>query len=554
MTSDNPAILGIDLDITHVAAAELGDDGHARILPNADGEDVTPAYVHLFDADGVAVGDEARRMLAVDRTLVVEDVCIHLGAAGWHIEAFERAWTAQELVGLLLRKVREDVSELRNMPFRRALLAVPAWFDSARRQAAAEAAAIAEIDVASMVNQPIAAALGAGVHLLPLEGNVLMLDIGGRDTEIGLIEKRGEAISLRASSADFRTSVRSFEVRVRRHLLDAYREASGGALPNDPRLAQQIYDASRVVLSTLATRPMAATRLQSGGIAVPTQIDRPTLARVSDDLLATLDQCVDAFLAEADRSPDNLAAVVLVGCGARIPMIRDRLRARYRSRLHEVPDPDRAIARGAALLGALRHAPDHPGLRAPRRSLPARSATPRRASAAPPSSPDSRFKARLGLADGGTGATQDAPRTGSFQVQDATTQTLGLIALDRQRRERVVPLIREGTPLPCEFKGRFTYAYTGMTAVRVEITEGRGVLREDVQVIGIVELRGLPPRPVGTPIEIVYAYGANQVLKVDVVDVETGTRRRVDIAFRGGLSDDQIRSATRRANEIHRQR
>lgn len=555
MTRDPQAILGIDLDITSLSAAVLDNDGEPRVLPNADGEDVTPACIHIFDTDGVAVGDEARRMLAIDRTGVVEDVAMHLGEEGWFVEAFSRQWTAQELTGIIMRKLREDVSDLRNMEYGTALVAVPAWFDSARRRAVYEACAIGEIEVGSLVNQPIAGALGAGIHTRDIDGDILLIDVGNRDTEIGLIEKDGDSISLKASTVDFRACVRSFEVRLRRHLLEHYKQAAGGHIPDDPRLAQQIYDGARLILSTLTTRPQAATRLQAGGTAVSATVDRPTLARVADDLIRQLDGSLAGFLGETGRDPRELAAVALIGPGARIPLLRDRFQARFRERFHDSHDPERCIARGAALLGALRHTPDHPGLRAPRKSLPQGPAPGRRPPARSGGVPQAAnpFKARLGLADGGSPVERPASGSslGGFRVKDATTQTLGLIALDRQRRERVVPLIQEGTSLPCEVRGRFTYAYTGMTAVRVEVTEGRGVLREDVNVVGAVELRGLPPRPVGTPIEIIYSYDTDQVLKVDVIDIETGVRRRVDINFRGGMSEAEIKKATKRATEIH---
>ena len=58
-----------------------------------------------------------------------------------------------------------------------------------------------------------------------------------------------------------------------------------------------------------------------------------------------------------------------------------------------------------------------------------------------------------------------------------------------------------------------------MRAVRVEVTEGVGSTREEVVVIGRVELTGLPPRPRGTPIQVTYQYTANQILSVHVIDV-----------------------------------
>jgi molecular chaperone DnaK (HSP70) len=67
-----------------------------------------------------------------------------------------------------------------------------------------------------------------------------------------------------------------------------------------------------------------------------------------------------------------------------------------------------------------------------------------------------------------------------------------------------------------------------------------------VQVIGEVILDNLPPRPRGTPIEVVYRYTVNNILEVDVTDVETRQTRRATIQLRGGLSDAHLDEARKR--------
>ena len=78
-----------------------------------------------------------------------------------------------------------------------------------------------------------------------------------------------------------------------------------------------------------------------------------------------------------------------------------------------------------------------------------------------------------------------------------------------------------------------------MTAVRVEVTEGQGETRSEVTVIGEVVLENLPPRPRGTPIDVMYRYTENQLLEIHVVDVETRARRRARLNLKGSL--DRLR-------------
>ena len=60
----------------------------------------------------------------------------------------------------------------------------------------------------------------------------------------------------------------------------------------------------------------------------------------------------------------------------------------------------------------------------------------------------------------------------------------------------------------------------------------------------------MTPRPRGTPIEVIYSYGVDQILKVQVVDVETRITREVDIRFQGGMTADQVGAARNRNREM----
>ena len=546
MSEPDRTILGIDIGVTGITMAAFDEDGRTRIVPNADGDDRTPACLHIYDVDGVVVGAEAVKMAALEPENVVSDVPWRLGEVDWHPRIQGREWTAQELFALVLRKLREDASELRGADIRRAVLAVPAWYDSARRNATVESARIAGLEVLSLVNQPLAAALGVDAQELPEDGPVVVFDMGGRDLEVTVLDKVRDTLTVSASQVRYDLCMRAFELRIRQVLVEHYRAQTAGAThTEDEMLAQQVVDASHNALEALFHRETAPLRLRHAGVDARMQIDRTTFGIKTAPLLLSAIALIDEVLAEAGHTSDQTVACVAVGRGVRMHNVQRALQDRFGERLLMPSDPDLCIARGAARLAVLRHDRRHPGMSARpiERERTADVHHPSDEDEAPVADPG--FRAAIGLADGGHVEPSDDA------IRDATTRDLGVIALGRDRKERVYTLIPKGTPIPCEVTGRFTYAYPGMTGVRVEVTEGKGARRSQVQVIGVVELRGLPPRPVGTPIEILYVYGIDQILKVQVVDVDTGIRRDVDLTFRGELSTMEIRQATERSDTIH---
>src|SRR5437763_16916129 len=99
-------IIGIDLGTTNSAAAHMIADG-PRIIPNALGQNLTPAVVGL-DADGqLLVGAAARelRVTRPDRTASVFKR--HMGTT-WTTTIAGREFVPEELSSLVLRSLRAD--------------------------------------------------------------------------------------------------------------------------------------------------------------------------------------------------------------------------------------------------------------------------------------------------------------------------------------------------------------------------------------------------------------------------------------------------------------
>ena len=87
------------------------------------------------------------------------------------------------------------------------------------------------------------------------------------------------------------------------------------------------------------------------------------------------------------------------------------------------------------------------------------------------------------------------------------------------------------------------------TAVQVEICEGHGVQPEEVTIIGKVILADLPPRPKGTPIDVVYRYTVDARLEIDVLDVETGASHQAEVLLTGGMEAEGLDEARSRISE-----
>ncbi|MFT4627279.1 MAG: molecular chaperone DnaK [Myxococcota bacterium] len=564
MSADDEIVLGIDLGTTFSAMSLVNKFGKAEIIANAEGHATTPSVVQFYDEDGCVVGDEAVKMVVVDPENVVRFIKRHMGEEDFTLEFFGLTYTPQEISALILRKLKDDAEEMLGVTISDAVITVPAYFHSAQRGATAEAGAIAGLNVLSIINEPTAAAIAYGLDRIGGERKLLVLDLGGGTFDVTAMEIRGTRLTTLASDGNAELGGKDWDDRLLNHVAEEFYAKFQLDPRDDPAPYQELYERVLAAKIALSSKERAVVPVSFRGQRMGVRVTRVLFDELTVDLVKQCEDTANLVLQKARLTWAELDDVLLVGGATRMPMIRNMLvRLSGQDPVSGV-NPDECVALGAALAGVFRHRPNHPALRDKREAMASRARALKQQAnreASPAPSPSAATKsvppaeprgAMIGLAYGGHIAQQALAHSAlpDVTIHDATTHPLGIIVLDKRRHERVVELIAEGTPLPHEYTGRFAYAYENMTAVRVEVTEGTGSRRDEVTVIGRVELTGLPPRPRGTPIEVVYQYGVDQILQVRVIDVESGLSRQVDIRFLGGMTPDQVDAARKRAERM----
>lgn len=518
-TTDDGVVLGIDLGTTFSAMSVVDRFGKPTILANAEGHSTTASVIHFYDRDACVVGDEAVKMVVVDPTNVVRFIKRAMGEPDFTLEFFGRSYTPQELSAIILKKLKEDAEELLGKTVRDAVITVPAYFNSAQRGATAEAGAIAGLNVLSIINEPTAAAIAYGIERLGGDRTILVFDLGGGTFDVTLMKISGVSFRTIASDGNAELGGKDWDDRLLNYVAEQFADRFGLDPRDDPQPYQELYERCLSAKISLSSKPRSIVPVNFRGHRMVVNITREQFEEMTADLVEQCAETCGIVLERAASSWAELDEVLLVGGSTRMPMVRsmlDRIAGRRVARA--TVNPDECVALGAALAGVLRHRPDHPALLAHRQALARRARQP-------------------------DAAPEPLGYLPAAKITDATSHALGIVVLDRTMQERVVTLIPLATPLPCEKSGRFAYAYDNMTAVRVEVTEGEGRTRDEVKVIGQVVLEDLPARAKGTPIQVVYRYGVNQILEIDIVDLESGKVRRARMDLRGGLGEAGVREA-----------
>src|ERR1700704_2539284 len=216
-------IIGIDLGTTNSVVAVM-EGGEVKVIPNQEGNRLTPSVVAFTDKGERLVGEPAKRQAVTNSRRTVFSIKRFMGRRHKEVEAEEKLvpykvvggaqdlvkveidgkqYTPPEISALILRKLKEAAEAYLGYTVRKAVITVPAYFNDSQRQATIDAAKIAGFDTEweiedpktakkskqrmRIINEPTAAALAYGLDKKKNE-KIAVFDLGGGTFDISVLD------------------------------------------------------------------------------------------------------------------------------------------------------------------------------------------------------------------------------------------------------------------------------------------------------------------------------------------------------------------------------
>lgn len=496
--------IGIDLGTTYCAVAILEDTGEPEILPNRDGENITPSVV-LFQAfdgrDEPLVGTMAKHSAVGAPDDVVQFVKRNMGDPAWRFESTAgTTYSAEEVSGIILRRLKEDAELALGEPVKDAVITVPAYFDDARRVATRQAGEIAGLNVLRVLNEPTAAALSFGLDTAA-EGTVLVYDLGGGTFDVTLMRIAGGEFDVLGTGGDRNLGGFDFDNRLMEHIAAKLEEQGGPDMLESNAQVAALREKAELAKRSLTTVTSTSVHVSVDGTPYRVTVERSEFERITADLLNRTRDLTQAVLDEASVAWSGLDHILLVGGSTRMPMVRnlvERLAGRAAERsVH----PDEAVALGAAIQAAIEDVAS-------------------------------------------SGADIEVFAAQAPVIADVTSQSLGVIQLDGDSsREVNTVVIPRNSKIPAKLSVDGFTVVDGQTSINVQVTEGDDTDPRYVVEIGSKELP-IPPYPKGSPVRVSYAYDIDQTVFVELTDLTAGrSLGTFTLDRRANLTDDQLRES-----------
>ena len=250
--------VGIDLGTTYTVVAIL-EEGRPKVIPNAEGQHLTPSVV-AFAMDGsVLVGEAARIQAAANAQRTIASIKRHMGS-NFRLSVDKRRYSPQEISSFILQKVKADAEAYLGQPVPRAVITVPAYFNDLQRQATREAGGLAGLDVIRIINEPTAAALAYGLEREDAH-TVMIWDLGGGTFDVSILDLGEGIFQVRAVAGDSWLGGDDIDQRVMDYLSKEYMRITGLNLPTDPEATQLLKEAAEKAKRELSYSQAAPVQL-----------------------------------------------------------------------------------------------------------------------------------------------------------------------------------------------------------------------------------------------------------------------------------------------------
>jgi len=371
-------IIGIDLGTTNSVVAIM-EGSEVKVIPNAEGNRLTPSVVAFTDRGETLVGEPARRQAVTNPHRTVYSIKRFMGRRHNEVEAEEKIvpykvvggandyvqveidgkdYTPQEISAKTLRKLKEAAESYLGHKVNKAVITVPAYFNDAQRQATKDAGQIAGMEVARIINEPTAAAMAYGLDKKVSE-KIVVFDLGGGTFDVSVLrvdEEEGHKVfEVVSTSGDTHLGGDDFDQRLINYVADVFKRDNGIDLRKDVMALQRLLEAGEKAKKELSSVPQTDINLPfitadaSGPKHLQITITRSKFEELIDDLIERCRGPVNRALRDAKFTPRDIDEVVLVGGSTRVPKVQAMVREVFGKEPHKGVNPDEVVAVGAAI-------------------------------------------------------------------------------------------------------------------------------------------------------------------------------------------------------------
>lgn len=469
-------LIGIDLGTTNCLAAYFL-DGEPKLIPNKQGEYLTPSVISIDEENQLYIGATAKERKVKYPKQTVEVFKRSMGTEKKFLVG-HRKMDALTLSSIMLKALREDAERFLGEPVTEAIISVPAYFNELQRKTTKDAGELAGFTVKRIINEPTAAALAYGIGKKDLDEVVLVFDLGGGTFDVSILEFCDGIVEVHAIAGDNYIGGEDFT----QILVKLFCDKVGCAIE---RLSEKeiahVRNQCEAAKKEFSLKNDVSIDCYLGGTTYHANISLAMYEAACQKILEKMKEPIERSLKDSSFKLSDIDDIILVGGGTKLRIV-ERFIVRLFGRFPNISvNPDEAVALGAAIQCAM-------------------------------SQRDEAIKEIV--------LTDVCP----FSLGTSILRK-GVGKLDDQLL--FYPIIERNTVIPVSRTETFYTVEDNQKRITVDILQGESRFSKNNLLLGTVKVK-VPPAPAGQEaIRITYTYDVNALLEVKVKVESTGQEKTI---------------------------
>jgi molecular chaperone DnaK len=342
---------------------------------------------------------------------------------------------------------------------------------------------------------------------------VLIYDLGGGTFDVTLVQYTPTHFQVLATDGDVQLGGIDWNERLAEHVIDEFKSRHNMDPHESAQTLQILRNDCDLAKIDLTEKPETRITCRHAGRAVTVNVTREHFEKLTADLLQRTADTMLLVIDQAKVKVDDLDAIVLVGGSTLMPQVPQMIervtgRAPYRDL-----SPYTSVAQGAAIHAAILEA---------------------------------KYRG-----DQGDQGKKVRKMLASVKQENVNSHGVGVVVTNaRSGKRRNHVMIPRNTRLPAEVSQEFRTNHPGQQRVSVQVLEGDAPDPDACSLLGKCTISSLPKDlPVGSPIEVTYAFDVSGRITVKACDKTGGNEAKIQIERRGRLNDEQVDTFTELASE-----
>ena len=311
-------MIGIDLGTTNSLATYIDDNGEIQFIKNEYGNILIPSVVGIDENDAIIVGELAKEKRMMNAGETASNFKRRMGTDA-KIKVKNRTFDAQMLSSFVLKHLKENAEKQLSEKIDRAIISVPAYFNDKQRRDTKMAAELVGLTVERLINEPTAAAMSLGSHILDQNLKFIVLDLGGGTFDVTLLETFENIMEVLSISGDTMLGGEDFTTKICEIFLK--------------NIKLSIADLSRDERTKLYTKADRAKKLISlknveiemeiKGKKYKSEITQENFRETVKPLLVKMKVAIDKALQDGNTDAREIEKVILVGGAVKLGIIEE---------------------------------------------------------------------------------------------------------------------------------------------------------------------------------------------------------------------------------------